>query len=76
MDVRIGITNVTRELTIESDEEPAEVRSTIDEALSDDDGVLWLADRDGRQIGIPVNKLAYVELGSPDGGRRIGFAAE
>ena len=34
---------------------------------------LWLTDRKGRQVGVPSAKLAYVEIGSPDDGRRIGF---
>jgi len=35
--------------------------------------VLWLTDRKGRQVGVPVAKVAYVEIGSPHDERRIGF---
>ena len=34
---------------------------------------LWLTDRRGRQYGVPVDKLAYVEIGSSEASRRIGF---
>jgi hypothetical protein len=37
--------------------------------------VLWLSDRKGRQVGVPVDKIAYVEIGAPGADRRIGFGA-
>ncbi|MDA8354722.1 MAG: DUF3107 domain-containing protein [Actinomycetota bacterium] len=38
-------------------------------------GVLWLTDRRGRQVAIPVAKIAYVEVGAPSHERRVGFGA-
>ncbi|MGY9073361.1 MAG: DUF3107 domain-containing protein [Acidimicrobiales bacterium] len=77
MDVRIGISNVARELNLEvPDENAATVKADVDAALSGEASILWITDRDGKQIGVPTAGLAYVELGSPTGGRRIGFAAE
>ncbi|MGH9022112.1 MAG: DUF3107 family protein [Acidimicrobiia bacterium] len=35
--------------------------------------MLWLTDRKGRKVGIPVDKVAYVELGVEDVSKRIGF---
>ena len=32
-----------------------------------------VTDRKGRQVGVPVAKVAYVEIGSPHDDRRIGF---
>ena len=37
--------------------------------------MLWLTDRRGRQVAVPAAKLAYVEVGPPDGDRRIGFGS-
>jgi hypothetical protein len=48
------------------------VREHIDTAF-EKGGTLWLTDRRGRQYGIPVDKVAYVEIGSSETGRRIGF---
>ena len=48
-------------------------RPQIDAALADDDGVLWLIDERGREVAIPSASVAYVEIGTPDGDRRIGF---
>ena len=74
MDVRIGVTYSPKELDIElpDDVEPGTIKKEIETALAND-SVLWVTDRRGRQVGVPADKVAYVELGSPDHDRRIGF---
>ena len=74
MDVRIGMTQTAKELEVHlaDDADPAAVKEQIDAAIASG-GTLWLTDRKGRQVGVPAAKLAYVEIGSPDDGRRIGF---
>ena len=74
MDVRIGVTQAPRELTIEipDDERDATVQS-IEAALAGSAEVLWLVDKRGKRVGVPSAKLAYIELGPNDGDRRIGF---
>ncbi|MFL6204834.1 MAG: DUF3107 domain-containing protein [Acidimicrobiales bacterium] len=76
MDVRIGlIQNVKEiELQLDDDADPAALREQVDVALKDG-GTLWLTDRKGRQVGVSAEKLAYVEIGSPDDARRIGFGS-
>lgn len=76
MDVRIGVTYSTKEIDIEmpDDADRTKLRSEIEKALADDDSVLWLTDRRGREVGVPADKVAYVEIGSNEGDRRIGFA--
>ena len=49
------------------------VKSTIEAALTGETSVLWLEDRKGRQVGVPSEKISYVEIGSPEGERPIGF---
>ena len=74
MDVRIGVTQAPREITVEiPDDERDEVRTRVDAALSGATDVLWLTDKRGREVGVPSSKIAYVEVGTPDGDRRIGF---
>ena len=75
MDVRIGVTYSAKELDLEVPEGTTadDVRKQVESALADDDSVLWLTDRRGRQVGVPVSKVAYVEIGSPHDDRRIGF---
>jgi hypothetical protein len=74
VDVRIGLTQTPKELEVQLDEgtDPAAIRQQVEDVLSGE-GTLWLTDRRGRQIGVPAAKLAYVEIGSPQDERRIGF---
>ena len=74
MDVRIGVTQSPKEIDIELPEgtDVDEVRAQIDKAVGDD-ATLWITDRKGRQVGVPAAKIAYVEIGAPSDGRRIGF---
>lgn len=75
MDVRIGVTYSSKELDLELDDDadPGRVRGDVESALAGDTTVLWLTDRRGRTVGVPVDKLAYVEIGPKDD-RRIGFS--
>ncbi|MEI7746629.1 MAG: DUF3107 family protein, partial [Actinomycetota bacterium] len=43
-----------------------------DDAIASD-GVLWLTDRKGREVAVPIAKLAYIEVGAPSSDRRVGF---
>ena len=74
MDVRIGMTQTPKELEVHlpDDADPADVPAMVDAALAEG-STLWLTDRKGRQVGVSAAKLAYVEIGSPDDERRIGF---
>jgi hypothetical protein len=77
VDVRIGITQSPKELEVEmpEDAERDKVVAEIEKLLKTGDGVLWLTDRKGRRIGVPVVKVAYVEVGAPTTERRVGFGA-
>jgi len=74
VDVRIGVTQAPRELTVEVlDEDRDELVSSVEAAMSGATDVLWITDKRGRKVAVPTAKIAYVELGTPDGDRRIGF---
>ena len=77
MDVRIGITHTPKELEVEmpDDVDGDTVVADIEKLLKTGDGVLWLTDRKGRRVGVPVVKVAYVEVGAPASDRRVGFGA-
>ena len=76
MDIRIGITQAPREIAIEV-EDDAKARETlkksVDTALKGETTTLWITDKKGKDIAIPSAKIAYVEIGSTDAERRIGF---
>jgi hypothetical protein len=75
VDVRIGVTQAPREISIELDDDidRDDLKARIEAALAGATDVLWLVDKRGKDVGVPAAKLAYDELGSPDGDRRIGF---
>jgi len=74
VDVRIAVNHSPRELTVEvPDDERDDVNAKIEAALSGADDVLWLVDKRGRRVGVPSANIAYIEVGTPDGDRRIGF---
>jgi hypothetical protein len=76
VDVRIGVTYSPKELDIElaDDADPGKVKADIEASLGKGE-IVWVMDRRGRQVGVPSDKIAYVEIGSPDSDRRIGFGS-
>jgi hypothetical protein len=75
VDVRISVTQTPREISLElaDDLDRAAIKSKIDAALTGAVDVLWLTDKKGRDVGVPSDKIAFVELGAAEGERRIGF---
>ena len=68
------MTQAPRELTVEVDDVARDdVKARVESALAGATDVLWLVDKRGRDIGVPAAKIAYVEVGSAEGDRRIGF---
>lgn len=75
MDVRIGVTYTPKEIEVELGDDIGreQLVKQVEQALGTENGVLWLTDRRGRQVGVPATKIAYVEIGSPHEERRVGF---
>jgi hypothetical protein len=73
VDVKIGVTDTGRELTVSSGATPDEIEALISEALKNPDGTLVLVDDKGRRVIVRSAKIAYVEI-APADGRRVGFA--
>lgn len=73
MDVKIGIADTGRELTVNVTASPEEIEAQVAEALRTPDGTLTLTDDKGRRVIVPSAKVAYVEVGPADS-RRVGFA--
>jgi hypothetical protein len=75
MEVKLGVVYSPKELEIETDQSPDEVVKAVEDALNDRARVIWLVDTTGRRIGIPIDKLAYVEIGEENAAKRVGFAS-
>lgn len=71
MDVRIGISDINRELQLRTKETADEVLASLRTALTD--GSLFeMTDEKGRRILVPAAKVAYLDLGPADT-RPVGF---
>src|SRR3954447_23424351 len=75
VDVRIGVTQAPREINVEvaDDTDRKQLRDQVEAALTGAVDVLWITDRRGKEIGVAAAKIAYVEVGTVDSERRIGF---
>ena len=73
MEVKVGVKGAARELSLESAQTPEEITEAVKNALTDG-GILSLTDEKGRQVIVPVDKLAYIEIGEQVE-RRVGFGA-
>ena len=73
MEVRIGVVHTPKELILESDAEADTVLKTIEDAVAAGASFVWLEDGKGRKLGIPADKIAYVEFTSDDPSRKVGF---
>ena len=75
MDVRIGVKYSAKEISVElaDDADREALKKQIGDALSDEDNVLWLSDKRGRDVAVPAGKITYVEIGSSNVSKPIGF---
>ena len=71
MEVRIGVQNVAREITFETDMSDKEVAEAVTVALTKG-SPLTLKDNKGRQVIVPGTALGYVHIGESEKGR-VGF---
>lgn len=74
MEVKIGVQHAPRELSLESKQSTEEIESAVTEALTGKSGMLSLEDEHGRKVLIPVDRLAYVDIGET-ATRKVGFGA-
>lgn len=77
MELRIGIAESPQiiEVDLEDDTDRAELRAAVEAAVAGETDVLWITDRKGKELGVPSNQIGFVELGTTDAERRIGFGA-
>lgn len=73
MEVKIGVSESSRELVVNSAQSPEEVEALVAAAFSGKDGVLSLVDDKGRKLLVQSTKISYVEIG-PSDARKVGFA--
>jgi hypothetical protein len=78
MEVVFGVQGIDRSIKVDlPEDEVAALRKRLEEVFSEGatGQIVWITDGDGRVLGVPVDKLAYIELGADRAGRRVGFDA-
>lgn len=77
MDVRIGIAESSQviEVELENDADRDALKASVESAVTGASDSLWLTDRKGKDLVVPASKIAFVEIGTADAERRIGFGA-
>jgi hypothetical protein len=74
MEIRIGMSQVGREVVVDVDDaNREELKAAVGAALSGATDTLWITDKQGREGAVPGAKIAFVEFGSPESARKIGF---
>lgn len=71
MEIKIGIVDTPKEISVDSDESVEAITKAVQSALKDG-SLLTLTDSRGRTFLVPSSKIAYVEIG-PGGSRKVGF---
>jgi hypothetical protein len=71
--VKIGIVDADRVVEIDTDD-PDGLRVTVDAAFASGIAILWFEDTKKRLVGIPRDKLAFVEIEQESDSRSVGFA--
>lgn len=72
MEIRIGVREVAREVSLESTQSAQEVEAAVSAALKSGSGTLSLTDDKGGKVLIPTAAIGYVEIGSSEP-PRVGF---
>jgi hypothetical protein len=71
--IRIAVTNVSSELSFNTDQSSKEIKTAIDKAIKDG-STLSLTDVKGREFIVPAEKIGFIEIGEQSE-RRVGFGA-
>lgn len=74
MEIKVGLRNLGRELSFESEQSAAEIEQTIANAIESGSKLIKLVDNKGKLFIIPVDALGFVEVGAEEV-RRVGFIA-
>jgi hypothetical protein len=75
MEIRIGVVYTAREIVLDMGDDAETISSTVETAVREKSSLLWLTDSKGRRLGIPIDKLAYIEIAGADADRKVGFGS-
>lgn len=72
MKVRIGIADSTKVVELEV-EDAKDFESSFAAALGGEAALVWVEDAKKRRVGIPRDRVAYVEIETDDARQNVGF---
>lgn len=73
MEIRIGVVDSPKEISLEVIEGLDDLIKRVDEGLTGEVSVLWFKDEKDKRVGVPSNKVAYVEIDPESAPRSVGF---
>ncbi len=73
MEIKIGVQDTPREVSLDSTDNPEDVIAAVEAALAAG-ATLKLVDDRGRTVLVPGSKISYVEVGASAKGR-VGFGS-
>lgn len=73
MEIRIGVVDSPKEISLEVTEEADALIKRVDEALTGGTSVLWFKDDKDKRVGVHSGKVAYVEIDPESAPRSVGF---
>jgi hypothetical protein len=73
MEIRIGVIYTPKELTLEPPGAPDDIVKMVEKALKDGASMIWFEDVKGHRVGVPADKLGYVEIDADEASKRVGF---
>lgn len=73
MNARIGVADSAKVIEVEV-EDTDKFRSDVADAFSSDQELYWFTDVKKQSVGVPVARIAYVEIETEESQRKVGFA--
>ncbi len=73
VEIRIGIVDSAKEISLEVDDKPQDLIKKVESTVNSGTGMLWITDRKGKQVGIPSQRFAYIEMDPESVSRSVGF---
>lgn len=73
MKARIGVADSAKVIELEVEDSEA-FRKEVEAVFSSDQEVYWFTDTKQLAVGVPVSRIAYVEIETEESQRRVGFA--
>lgn len=73
MEIRIGVTESQKEISLQINDKAEELSKRIDNSLAEGSIMIWFDDEKGKRVGVPTQKLAYIEIDAEVAPRSVGF---